>query len=94
VHEGFQIEEEFTATENELISKEGELRTYAKREVDGLLSTKVINIRKDVDSGRNILRELTQKKEDLESRQLQLEADLKNTELVERRRTDVALETE
>ena len=59
VHEGFQIEEEYTATENELISKEGELRQYAKREVDGLLSTKVINIRKDVDSGRNILRELT-----------------------------------
>ena len=52
VHEGFKIEEEYTETENALLAKEGELRQYAKREVDGLLSTKVIHIRKDVDKGR------------------------------------------
>ena len=52
VHEGFQIEEDYSETEAALLSKEGELRQYAKREVDGLLSTKVINIRKDVDKGR------------------------------------------
>ena len=52
------MEEEYSKTENDLISKEGQLRQYAKREVDGLLSTKVINIRKDVDKGRLSLREL------------------------------------
>lgn len=94
VHEGFRLEEEYASTESDLNSKEGQLRQYAKREVDGLLSTKVINIRKDVDKGRLSLRQLEKQKEELKVQQDQLEIDLKNTETMERRRNDVALETE
>ena len=65
MHEGFKLEEEYSQTENDLNLKEGQLRQYAKREVDGLLSTKVINIRKDVDKGRLSLRELEKQKEEL-----------------------------
>ena len=39
-----------------LLLKEGELRTYAKREAEGLLSQKVLQIRKDVEEGRQKLR--------------------------------------
>ena len=49
VEEGFRIEEECDRAEGELIGKEGELRACMKKEVQGLLSTKVINLRKDVD---------------------------------------------
>ena len=49
VKEGHSIDQQFFNTENELLQKEGELRKYAKREVEGLLSTKVINIRKEVE---------------------------------------------
>ena len=69
VHEGFKLEEEYSSTENDLNLKEGQLRQYAKREVDGLLSTKVINIRKDVDKGRLSLRELEKQKEELKVQQ-------------------------
>jgi len=56
---GHDLDQEFVDTENELLNKEGQLRKYAKREVEGLLSTKVINIRKEVEQGRQGLREMT-----------------------------------
>ena len=81
-------------TENDLLNKEGALRKYAKREVEGLLSTKVINIRKEVEQGRSGLREMTDRREELDAKLGELELELKQNETIERRRTDVALETE
>ena len=46
---GHELDQDFAVTENALLNKEGALRKYAKREVEGLLSTKVINIRKEVE---------------------------------------------
>ena len=46
---GHELDQDFAVTENDLLNKEGALRKYAKREVEGLLSTKVINIRKEVE---------------------------------------------
>ena len=63
--------------ENALLVKEGQLRKYAKREVEGLLSTKVINIRKEVEQGRVGLREMTQTREQLEESLNDLEQELK-----------------
>ena len=65
-----------------------------KKEIQGLLSTKVINLRKDVDKQRHQLRELQERREILTRQRQELELDLKNIESVERRRTDVSLETE
>ena len=76
------------------MSKEGELRIYAKKEVEGLLSTKVMQIRKEVEQGRQLLRQLESKRIEEEQLRSRLEVDLRNTESVERRRTEVALETE
>ena len=76
------------------MSKEGELRVYAKKEVEGLLSTKVMQIRKEVEQGRQLLRQLESKRIEEEQLRSRLEVDLRNTESVERRRTEVALETE
>ena len=45
----FQLEQDFVNVESALLQKEGELRVYAKKEVEGLLSNKVIQIRKDVE---------------------------------------------
>jgi hypothetical protein len=53
VEESFRLEEDCERAESELITKEGELRMCMKKEVQGLLSTKVINLRKDVDKQRH-----------------------------------------
>jgi hypothetical protein len=94
VHTSFIIEQEYLEAEAALLSNEGELRSFAKNEAEGLLSTKVIQLRKDVEAGRQQLRELDQKRQDQEALRKRLEVDLKSTESIERRRTDVALETE
>lgn len=52
----FEMERDFMECEAGLLLKEGELRTYAKREAEGLLSPKVLQIRKDVEEGRQKLR--------------------------------------
>ena len=52
MEEGFKAEEECERAESELTAKEGELKACIKKEVQGLLSTKVINLRKDVDKQR------------------------------------------
>ena len=54
VHEYFRIEDELQDFEGNLLMMEGELRSYAKKDVQGtsLLSTKVINLRRDVDQQR------------------------------------------
>ena len=91
---GHELDQDFAVTENALLNKEGALRKYAKREVEGLLSTKVINIRKEVEQGRSGLREMTGRREELDAKLCELELELKQNETIERRRTDVALETE
>ena len=53
------------------------MRKYAKREVEGLLSTKVINIRKEVEQGRSGLRDMTVRRDELEARLNELENELK-----------------
>ena len=52
VRAGLDLEEQFFETENDLLGKEGQLRKFAKKEVEGLLSVKVINIRKEVEKQR------------------------------------------
>ena len=96
MHECFRIEEDYQSCESQLLQLEGELRQYAKKENQGvsLLSTKVINMRKDVEKQRQQLREIQEQKELMLKRRDSLEQELKCTELSERRRCDVALETE
>lgn len=65
VKEGHILDSEFVDTEDKLLAKEGELRKYAKREIEGLLSTKVINIRKEVEQGRDGLRQMSSQREEL-----------------------------
>lgn len=54
---------------------EGELRTYAKKENQGvaLLSAKVINLRKDVESKRGQLREIQEQRVLIDKRRESLE---------------------
>lgn len=47
------MEQDFLIVEAKLLLKEGELRAYAKKEVEGLLSAKVMQIRKEVEQGRS-----------------------------------------
>ena len=68
IYEGFDLEEEYVNVENDLIKKEGEVRGFAKREAEGLLSEQVLNIRKEVEQGRIALREINAKQEELKER--------------------------
>ena len=53
------MDEECERAETELTGKEGELRACMKKQGgEGLLSTKVVNLRKEVDRQRHQLREL------------------------------------
>ena len=56
VYEQFKLGEESNELENTLLQMEGELRSYAKKEGSGLLGTKVITLRKDVEKSRESLR--------------------------------------
>lgn len=96
VHEQFRLEEEMQTCEEQLNGMEGELRGFAKKDVAGasLLCTKVINLRKDVDRQRQQLRDIQEQRDLILKRRESLEAELKCTELNERRMHDVALETE
>jgi hypothetical protein len=94
IKESFQIEEQYLEKEEVLSEMENQLRQYAKREVEGLLSAKVINLRTNVEKHRQILKQLSQRKEEIIKERESLEVDLKNCESVERRRANVALETE
>lgn len=74
---GHDLDQDFVDTENDLLIKEGHLRKYAKREVEGLLSTKVINIRKEVEKGRHALREMHERRDELNQKLNELELELK-----------------
>ena len=94
IKEGFELEEKYLEKEAILLEMENELRQYAKKEVEGLLSAKVINLRKNVEQHRQTLKQLSQNRDELNKTRDCLEIDLRNCESVERRRADVALETE
>ena len=49
VHEGFRLEEELQTCESQLLGLESDLRQYAKKDQQALLSTKIVNLRKDVE---------------------------------------------
>lgn len=49
ITQGFHLEQEYIDRENQLVDMENELRSYAKREAEGLLSTKVMKLRKNVE---------------------------------------------
>ena len=73
---------------------ETELRQCAKTDYESLLSTKVINLRKNVEKKRKLLVEISKKKEELDETKKRIRIDIQSTETLERRRTNVALETE
>lgn len=73
IHESFKLEEESYECENALLGMEGELRTYAKKEVSGLLSTKVINLRKDIEKSRDVLRQISNQKDIIQQKRESLE---------------------
>ena len=66
VKAGFELDQQFAETENQVLAQEGQLRQYAKREVEGLLSAKVINIRKEVEQGRQGLRTMHERRDQLD----------------------------
>jgi chromosome segregation ATPase len=71
---------------------ENQLRVFAK--TDTGLSQKVINLRKDIQRSREELKQLQIEKIKLSDKNEQIVELLKNCESMERRRHDVALETE
>ena len=70
------------------------MRQYAKTDYEGLLSTKVINLRKEVEKKRKLLVEVSKQKLELDETKNRIRIDIRNTETLERRRTCVAIETE
>lgn len=65
VQEGFGLEEEAERTEKGLMACESEMRACAKKDLGGLLSPKVINLRKEVEQQRQHLRQIHQRREEL-----------------------------
>ena len=84
-------EENYQELEANLLAMEGELRYLTKRDQ---LSSKVINLRKDVDKGREDLRKLQVHRDQLKSDQDILCSRLRNIEYAEKRRNEVCLDTE
>ena len=56
------MEGERRACEDSLLRMEGELRQGARRETQGLLSTKMIQLRKEVEKQREMLRYLEEQR--------------------------------
>lgn len=71
---------------------ENQLRQFAK--TDTGLSQKVIQLRKDIQRSREELKQLQAKKSQEQERYEEIVEQLRNCESMERRRNDVALETE
>lgn len=91
VYQGFDLESRIEESEDDLMAMEGELRALAKKDQ---LSNKVVDLRKRVDLGRDNLRRVQQQKDECLKLRARLEDELKNSEQVERRRNEVALDTE
>lgn len=92
IAERFTLNEQYTLKETELLAMENELKQLARS--DHGLSQKVIQLRKDIDQYRRDLKALQILKKKFDRQNEEILENLKNCELVERRRHDVALETE
>lgn len=90
----FELEENYMEKEAELIRMENELRQCAKNDFEGLLSTRVVSLRRSVEESRQMLKDLSKKREEVTENRHRFEVDMKNTEKLEKRRLDVSLETE
>lgn len=90
--ENFKLNENFGQKETELISMENQLRQLAKSDTG--LSKKVIQLRKDIQKSREALKEMQVKRIQLNDKKEDVVTQLKSCEVMERRRNDVALETE
>ena len=90
--EKFSLAEVYAAKENELLDNENQLRILAKSDVG--LSQKVIDLRKTIQADREALKQMQIKKLKLQEAHVKLLEDLQSCEHIERRRHDVALETE
>ena len=88
----FDLQLLFSEKENELLENENQLRLMAKNDVG--LSQKVINLRKQITEGREHLKDLQRKKIKFQEAHESVLKDLQNCEVVERRRNEVAIETE
>ena len=91
VNGGFEAEENFNDLEANLLSMEGELRYLTKKDQ---LSSRVVNLRKEVDQKREELRSLQNRREELKQEQEVLFSRLRNIEYAEKRRNEVSLDTE
>lgn len=91
MNNGFQSEESFNDLESNLLAMEGELRYLTKKDQ---LSSRVINLRKDVEQKRQELRGIQTRREELKSEQEVLFSRLRNIEYAEKRRNEVCLDTE
>lgn len=94
VSESYRLEEQLRLQEADLLQREGELRTAMKKEPQGLLSTKLIQLRKEVDRQRHELRAIQEKIDIAGKERGALEQEFRGIESTERRRGEVALETE
>ena len=88
----FQLNEDFTLKESNLLEMENQLRIFAKSDTG--LSSKVINLRKEIKVYREELKNMQIQKLQYQEQNIQIVSDLANCENIERRRNDVALETE
>ena len=61
----FELEETYISKEAELTQMENELRQCAKNDFEGLLSTRVVSLRRSVEKSRLMLKELAKRREEV-----------------------------
>ena len=88
------MEEEGETIGKSLLELESEMRACAKGDPSLMLTPKVINLRREVERQRQVLRQLHLAKEEMGRRKAGLEQELRTIESAEKRRNEVALETE
>ena len=93
VLESFSLDEAKDDCESGLMKMEHEVRLTSKKE-GGLLNANAIELRKEVERARQKLRRITEEREENSRKRVGLEQELKTIEMAEKRRNDVALETE
>ena len=88
----FKLNEDYALKEQSLLEMENQLRVFAKSDTG--LSQKVIQLRKDIQKNREELKKMQIQKMQYQEQNEQIISDLNNCEHLERRRHDVAIETE
>ena len=90
--ETFRLSEEFAKKETSLGIMENQLRQFAKQDTG--LSQKVIDLRKQIKKSRDELKKMQIQKMQIDEVKSQIIEDIRNFDTVEKRRHNVALETE